>query len=120
LGQLANEINRLIDLTCSVTYGHAMPGPRVVSLKKRATTSVTAPARTAAPSQGVKPEVAASPLFGVAMLKIAMELKKADARPLDELIKGVLTKMRLDEADFRSFLEANGGLLRTIAQGRGY
>jgi hypothetical protein len=117
LGQLANEINRLIDLTCSVTYGHAMPGPRVVSLKKRATTSVTV-AAPVAPS--VKPEVAASPLFGVAMLKIAMELKKADARPLDELIKGVLTKMRLDETEFRTFLEANGGLLRTIAQGRGY
>ncbi len=62
--------------------------------------------------------LSASPLYGVAMLKIAMELKKADARPVDELITGVLTKMRLDEADFRSFLEANGGLLRSIAQKR--
>jgi hypothetical protein len=49
-----------------------------------------------------------------------MELKKADARPLDELITGVLTKMRLDEAEFHAYLEANGGLLRTIAKGRGY
>jgi hypothetical protein len=63
-------------------------------------------------------EVAASPLYGVAMLKIAMELKKADARPVDELIHGVLTKMRLDEGEFRRFLEANGGLLRAIAQKR--
>lgn len=64
------------------------------------------------------PELAASPLYGVAMLKIAMELKKADARPVDELIHGVLSRMRLDEGEFRRFLEANGGLLRAIAQKR--
>jgi hypothetical protein len=52
------------------------------------------------------------------MLKIAMELKKADARPVDELITGVLTRMRLDETEFRRFLDANGGLLRAIAQRR--
>lgn len=68
----------------------------------------------------VPPEVAASPLFGVAMLRIAMELKKADDRPLDELISGVLSRMKLDEAEFRSYLERNGGLLRTIAQKRKY
>ena len=64
--------------------------------------------------------VAASPLYGVAMLKIAMELKKADARPLDELISGVLSRMNLPEDDFRAFLSANGGLLRTIAARRSY
>ena len=63
-------------------------------------------------------DLVASPLYGVAMLKIAMELKKADARPVDELIHGVLSKMRLDEGEFRRFLEANGGLLRAIAQKR--
>jgi hypothetical protein len=62
--------------------------------------------------------LSASPLYGVAMLKIAMELKKADARPVDELIHGVLSRMRLDEGEFRRFLEANGGLLRAIAQKR--
>jgi hypothetical protein len=66
----------------------------------------------------VPAELSASPLYGVAMLKIAMELKKAEARPVDELIHGVLTKMRLDEGEFRRFLEANGGLLRAIAQKR--
>ncbi|MBL8918527.1 MAG: hypothetical protein JNJ54_06670 [Myxococcaceae bacterium] len=68
----------------------------------------------------VPPEVEASPLFGVAMLKIAMELKKADARPLDELVSGVLRRMNLPESEFRAFLESNGGLLRTIAARRGY
>lgn len=68
----------------------------------------------------VPQEVEASPLFGVAMLKIAMELKKADPRPLDELVTGVLSRMKLPESEFRAFLESNGGLLRTIAAKRGY
>ena len=54
------------------------------------------------------------------MLKIAMELKKADAAPVDELITGVLKRMNLPEADFRAFLAINGGLLKTIAQKRKY
>jgi len=66
------------------------------------------------------PALEASPLFGVAMLKIAMELKKADPRPLDELVTGVLARMGLPEAEFRAFLESNGGLLRSIATKRGY
>ncbi|MEW5742604.1 MAG: hypothetical protein AB1938_27050 [Myxococcota bacterium] len=93
----------------------AIPGrgkSRVVALSAAAEKSSEAEAET------VPPEVAASPLYGVAMLKIAMELKKADARPLDELISGVLSRMRLDEGEFRRFLDANGGLLRTIAQRR--
>ena len=65
-------------------------------------------------------ELAASPLYGVAMLKIAMELKKADARPLEELVSSVLQRMHLPEEDFRNFLAANGGLLRTIALKRRY
>ena len=69
-------------------------------------------------AQSAPNELVASPLYGVAMLKIAMELKKADARPVDELIEGVLTRMRLDEGEFRRFLESNGGLLRAIAQKR--
>jgi hypothetical protein len=72
------------------------------------------------PQQNVPLEIAASPLYGVAMLKIAMELKKADAAPLDELITGVLRRMSLPEDDFRAFLAMNGGLLKTIAQKRRY
>jgi hypothetical protein len=68
----------------------------------------------------VPSEIATSPLYGVAMLKIAMELKKADAKPVDELITGVLKRMSLPEEDFRAFLAMNGGLLKTIAQKRRY
>ena len=90
----------------------------------RGQSKVVAFARTkpasAATVTGVPSDVAGSPLYGVAMLKIAMELKKADPRPLDELIAGVLFRMNLPEGDFRAFLAANGGLLRTIAAKRSY
>lgn len=94
-----------------LTYGHVMSLRRgaVLQLKQRDEEQ-----------QPVPNEVAASPLYGVAMLKIAMELKKADTRPVDELITGVLERMRLPEADFRAFLAMNGGLLKTIAQRRRY
>lgn len=100
-------------------YGHVMALRRgaqskVVSLANTA----EAKAETAAAEA---PEaVTASPLYGVAMLKIAMELKKAEPAPLDALITGVLKTMRLDERTFRNYLEANGGLLRSIAQKRSY
>jgi hypothetical protein len=82
---------------------------KVVALEQERTEAAPVPA-----------ELEASPLFGVAMLKIAMELKKADPQPLDALVRGVLTRMGLPEAEFRAFLESHGGLLRTLATKRGY
>ena len=61
-----------------------------------------------------------NPLYGVAMLKIAMELKKPDAAALEDIISGVLGRMRLSEEAFRRYLEQNGGLLREIALRKGY
>jgi len=115
---MASEIRLLVDLSCSVTYRHAMPRGRTLSSRVVKLSSLSTPAESK-PSPEVA-EVAHSPLYGVAMLKIAMELKKADARPLEELVSGVLARMRLDEGAFRAFLELNGGLLRTIAQRRRY
>lgn len=57
-----------------------------------------------------------APLFGVAMLKIALQLKREPARPLDALIREVLTRMKLDETAFRAFLDTNGGLLKLVAR----
>lgn len=65
-------------------------------------------------------EVEESPLYGVAMLKIAMELKKPNAAALEEIVSGVLARMHLSEEAFRRYLEQNGGLLRTIARQRKY
>lgn len=68
------------------------------------------------PREAAPKEVVDNPLYGVAMLKIAMELKKPDAGGLEEILKGVLSRMRLSEDEFRGYLARNGGLLRTIAQ----
>jgi hypothetical protein len=91
-----------------------------MSRKTSGTQSRSSEIMSLAKENAVPVEVAASPLYGVAMLKIAMELKKADARPVDELISGVLTRMRLDETEFRKFLDSHGGLLRNVAQGKSY
>jgi hypothetical protein len=88
-----------------------------MSLRRGAVVQLKQPEQTV---ETLPVEVAASPLYGVAMLKIAMELKKADAAPVDELITGVLKRMNLPEGDFRAFLAMNGGLLKTIAQKRRY
>ena len=99
-------------------YGHVM------ALRRGTQSNVVALSNTVEAKQAAAVEapeqVTASPLYGVAMLKIAMELKKADPAPLDALITGVLKTMRLDERTFRNYLEANGGLLRSIAQKRSY
>ena len=65
-------------------------------------------------------EVETSPLYGVAMLKIAMEMKKAPQAELDQILAGVLARMNLPEESFRAFLARNGGLLKTIASKRRY
>ena len=57
-----------------------------------------------------------NPLYGVAMLKVAMELKKENPPSLEEVLSGVLRKMGLDEPTFRQYLAQNGGLLRAISQ----
>jgi hypothetical protein len=83
---------------------------RVVELER--TKGRTLAGEAAAPEV----EVAQSPMYGVALLKIAMELKRTPTAGLDDILKGVLARMRLDEPAFRRFLEQNGGLLRAIAQ----
>jgi hypothetical protein len=74
----------------------------------------------AAHRRAFSPTVEESPLYGVAMLKIAMELKKPGAGELDDILSGVLSRMRLDEQEFRQYLTQNGGLLRAIAQKKKY
>ena len=94
-------------------YGHEMT-------VRRAQATVVSTQSHTEPTAELAHPVTTSPLYGVAMLKIAMELKKADAKPLDELISGVLTRMNLPEGAFRAYLAANNGLLRTIASKRGF
>lgn len=98
-------------------------GPKVATVTG-VTTAQRAPARSKTPTpettEAVPQEVSESPLYGVAMLKIAMELKKPNAGELEDILSGVLTRMKLSEDDFRAFLARNGGLLRAIAHKRNY
>ncbi len=61
---------------------------------------------------------AAHALFGVAMLKIALELKKSATTPFDSIVAGVAQRMNLDLNAFESFLHSNAGLLNLAAQHR--
>jgi hypothetical protein len=58
-----------------------------------------------------------NPLYGVAMLKIAMELKRANPQPLDDIVSAVLSRMQLPREPFDRYLKQNAGLLRTLATG---
>ncbi|WP_153867864.1 MULTISPECIES: hypothetical protein [Myxococcaceae] len=60
--------------------------------------------------------IEASPLYGVALLKAAMELKRQPNRELEEILSGVLARMRIPEDEFRRYLAQNGGLLRQVAE----
>ncbi len=55
-------------------------------------------------------------LYGVAMLKMALELKKPGAASLEAVMSAVLSRMQLDEKRFRQYLVQNGGLLKVIAE----
>ncbi len=48
------------------------------------------------------------PAFHRAILKIALELKKPNARSYDEIVLATIRSMRLDAAAFRRYLGENG------------
>ncbi len=48
------------------------------------------------------------PAFHRAILKIALELKKPNARSYDEIVGATIRSMRLDAAAFRRYLGENG------------
>ncbi|MBI5546187.1 MAG: hypothetical protein HY901_20040 [Deltaproteobacteria bacterium] len=59
-------------------------------------------------------------LWSIAMLRIAMELKRPEAPGLDEIIDGVVAKMGIDKAHFEKYLAEHLGTLREAARARGY
>jgi hypothetical protein len=60
-------------------------------------------------------EAASPPLsYGVALLRIALELKKPGAPGVDEAIRQVSVRMSLDESELRGWLAANTRLLEVL------
>ncbi len=61
-----------------------------------------------------------TPLYAAALLKVAMELKRPDARGLDELLAHVLDGLRVDPEEFKAYLSRNFSLLKATARSRAY
>ncbi|NVJ28062.1 MULTISPECIES: hypothetical protein [Myxococcus] len=61
-----------------------------------------------------QPPMEADPLYGVVLLKTALELKRRKDGTVEEILRDVLARMRIPEAEFRAFLEQQGGLLQAL------
>lgn len=61
-----------------------------------------------------------TPLYAAALLKVAMELKRPDARGLDELLAQVLDGLRVNREEFKAYLARNFSLLQATARSRAY
>ncbi|MGI5863802.1 MAG: hypothetical protein ACOX6T_17345 [Myxococcales bacterium] len=59
-------------------------------------------------------------LWAIAMLRIAMELKRPGAPGLPEIIDGVVERMGIPKAEFERFLASEIGHLQEEAESRGY
>jgi hypothetical protein len=81
------------------TGGEEMAGSR-----RRATATQTEARRAGAGAE----EGRIDPAFHRAILKIAIELRKPDARGYDELVAETIRAMKLDAAAFRRYLGENG------------
>jgi hypothetical protein len=60
------------------------------------------------------PPVEEDPLYGVVLLKAALELKRRQDGSVEEILRGVLARMRIPEARFFAWLEQQGGLLQAL------
>jgi hypothetical protein len=79
----------------------------VIELEPRRTPSTET---AQAPSKRVEPD----PLYGVALLKMALELKRRQDGSPEEILRDVLARMRLPEDEFRAWLSQQGGLLQAL------
>ncbi|ATB46503.1 MULTISPECIES: hypothetical protein [Myxococcaceae] len=72
-------------------------------------------ARQSTPTQRAPtPPVEPDPLYGVVLLKTAMELKRRQDGTVEDILRGVLARMRIPEAEFFAYLEQQGGLLQAL------
>ena len=56
------------------------------------------------------------PLYGVALLKVAMELKRRRDGSPEEILRAVLLRMRLSEVEFRAWLAGRGELAKVFGE----
>jgi hypothetical protein len=70
--------------------------------------------QAARPKAPAAPSVEPDPLYGVVLLKTALELKRRQDGSPEEILRGVLARMRIPESEFRVFLEQRGDLLKAL------
>ncbi|MBM7114387.1 hypothetical protein [Archangium primigenium] len=73
------------------------------------------PATAAASAEAVE-SLELDPLYGVALLKVALELKRRRDGTPEEILRGVLLRMRLSEVDFRAWLAERGDLAKVFGE----
>ncbi len=81
------------------------------------------PAGRSEPTEAVGGGETVDPLYPVALLKIAMAMRRlpdAETRVFEDLLDDVLSDMVVDRDDFRSYLERNMGRLVAAVKMRGY
>jgi len=59
-------------------------------------------------ARGSTADGAVDPAYQRAILKIALELRKPDAKSYDAVVEGTIRTMRLDAGAFRRYLGENG------------
>jgi hypothetical protein len=85
-----------------------------MSRRQRART-ITELEPSPAPATGAnEPPPPPDPLYGVALLKVALELKRQREGSPEEILRGVLARMRLSEGEFRAWLAQQGELAKVF------
>lgn len=88
---------------------------RIPQRVKAALVSLSDHREEAVPAKSV-PIASPHPLYGVALLKVALELKKKPETEVGTAIQRVLRQMGLPTEDFAEFLRREGGILRMISE----
>ncbi|HZI74205.1 MAG TPA: hypothetical protein VFD73_09315 [Gemmatimonadales bacterium] len=90
-------------------------GPRVSGRQRSKTVVKLEEARQAPRSRARQPPpVEPDPLYGVVLLKTALELKRRKDGSVEEILRSVLSRMRIPEHEFRAFLEQREDLRRLL------
>ncbi len=99
---------------------HAQGNPRAMKQRQRVKTVIELEPRedsSATPAPSPQEPLEPDPLYGVALLKTAMELKRRKDGSPDEILRGVLARMRLPEDAFRAWLAQQGELAKVLGGG---
>jgi hypothetical protein len=85
-----------------------------MSRRQRSRTITELEPHPATATAGPPPPREPDPLYGVALLKMALELKRQRESSPEEILRGVLARMRLSEVEFRAWLAQQGELAKVF------